>query len=65
MPLHVILTFDHNSIYDMIQKVSKSMYYCRDFQKKKDSLKLLKRKALDRNPDEFYFNMVKTVKKVC
>ena len=49
----------------MIQKVSKSMYYCRDFQKKKDSLKLLKRKALDRNPDEFYFNMVKTVKKVC
>ncbi|XP_048771445.2 probable U3 small nucleolar RNA-associated protein 11 [Ostrea edulis] len=33
-----------------------------DFQKKQNTLKRLKRKALSRNPDEFYFNMVKTQK---
>jgi len=33
-----------------------------DFQRKRDTLKKLKRKAEDRNPDEFYFNMVKTKK---
>ncbi|XP_071114090.1 probable U3 small nucleolar RNA-associated protein 11 [Haliotis cracherodii] len=33
-----------------------------DFQRKQRTLKALKRKAEDRNPDEFYFNMVKTQK---
>lgn len=32
------------------------------YQRKQNTLKSLKRKALDRNPDEFYFNMVKTQK---
>lgn len=41
-----------------------NIIHCRDHQKKRDALKLLERKALDRNPDEFYFNMVKTVRKV-
>ena len=40
-------------------------FFYSDFQKKKNSIKALKRKALDRNPDEFYFNMVKTQKMVC
>jgi hypothetical protein len=35
-----------------------------DFQKKRDVIKDLKRKALERNPDEFYFNMAKTQFKV-
>ncbi|KAK3609139.1 hypothetical protein CHS0354_032665 [Potamilus streckersoni] len=33
-----------------------------DYQRKQTTIKVLKRKALDRNPDEFYFNMVKTQK---
>lgn len=33
-----------------------------DFQRKQNTIKRLKRKALNRNPDEFYFNMVKTQK---
>ena len=32
----------------------------RDFQKKRDVIKDLKRKVLERNPDEFYFNMTRT-----
>lgn len=35
-----------------------------DFQKKRDVIKDLKRKALEKNPDEFYFNMAKTQFKV-
>lgn len=34
-----------------------------DHQRRQNTLKLLTQKALARNPDEFYFNMVKTVKK--
>lgn len=34
-----------------------------DHHRKAKTLKLLKQKALDKNPDEFYFNMVNTVKK--
>lgn len=33
-----------------------------NYQRKQNTLKSLKRKALDRNPDEFYFKMVKTQK---
>lgn len=33
-----------------------------NYQRKQNTLKSLKRKALDRNPDEFYFNMVNTQK---
>ena len=33
---------------------------CRQFHKKERTLKALKRKALDKNPDEFYFKMVRT-----
>jgi len=44
------------------------MYLClknfRNYQRKQNTLKSLKRKALDRNPDEFYFNMVNTQKMV-
>ena len=32
----------------------------RDYHRKRDKLKALKRKALDKNPDEFYFSMVNT-----
>lgn len=31
-----------------------------DYQKKQRALKTLRKKALDRNPDEFYFNMVRS-----
>ncbi|XP_005098547.1 probable U3 small nucleolar RNA-associated protein 11 [Aplysia californica] len=34
----------------------------KDFHKKEDTIKKLKRKAEDRNPDEFYFNMTRTKK---
>jgi len=34
-----------------------------DAHKKRSTLKYLEKQALNRNPDEFYFNMVKTVKK--
>lgn len=33
-----------------------------DYHRKQNTIKALKRKALDKNPDEFYFNMVKTQK---
>ena len=36
----------------------------RQFHKKERTLKVLKRKALDKNPDEFYFKMVRTCLKV-
>ncbi|KAK2192494.1 hypothetical protein NP493_29g05003 [Ridgeia piscesae] len=32
----------------------------KQFHKKERTLKVLKRKALDKNPDEFYFKMVRT-----
>lgn len=34
--------------------------YHRDFNEKKDALKLLHKRALNRNPDEFYFHMVRS-----
>jgi hypothetical protein len=39
-------------------------YFIRDHQRKQNTLKALTQKALARNPDEFYFNMVKTKKRV-
>ena len=38
---------------------------CREHHKKRDKIKALRRKAADKNPDEFYFNMVSTEKVVC
>ena len=40
------------------------VFVCRDHQKKQSTLTALKRKALDKNPDEFYFKMVRTGLKV-
>jgi hypothetical protein len=40
------------------------IYLFRDFQKKRDLVKNVKRKIQERNPDEFYFNMVNTEIKV-
>ena len=37
----------------------------REHHKKRDKIKALRRKAADKNPDEFYFNMVSTEKVVC
>lgn len=36
-----------------------------DFHQKQDTIKALKRKALDKNPLEFYFNMVNSKIEVC
>lgn len=36
----------------------------RDYQQKRDALQIVKRKIQERNPDEFYFNMVNTEIKV-
>merc|ERR1712137_450927 len=33
----------------------------KDFNEKKDALKLLHKRALNRNPDEFYFHMVRSL----
>lgn len=42
-----------------------NIYFYSDYHRKQNTIKALKRKALDKNPDEFYFNMVKTQKVVC
>ena len=39
-------------------------FFNRDFQKKRDVIKTLKQKALEKNPDEFYFIMTRTQMKV-
>ena len=52
-----------NSLTDLTIVLGAFFYFVlcfSDFQRKKKTLKALKRKALDRNPDEFYFNMVNT-----
>jgi hypothetical protein len=36
-----------------------------DFHRKQDTIKALKRKALDKNPLEFYFHMVNSKIEVC
>jgi len=36
----------------------------RDYHKKQNALRALQKKALDKNPDEFYFKMIRTQLKV-
>ena len=47
-------------LYDGCVNVPSSWMFFRDHQRKRNTLKALKRKALDKNPDEFYFKMVNT-----
>lgn len=39
-------------------------FFSRDYHKKQNALRALQKKALDKNPDEFYFKMINTRLKV-
>ena len=43
----------------LLEKHKDYVLRARDFHKKEDAIKVLKRKAAERNPDEFYFAMEK------
>ncbi|KAF5843453.1 Utp11 protein-domain-containing protein [Dunaliella salina] len=45
--------------YGLLEKRKDYLQRARDFHKKEDTIKRLKRKAEERNPDEFYFAMEK------
>ena len=53
-----------SSFKDIIYIIDFKTKKNRDFQAKRDLLINLKRKILEKNPDEFYFNMAKTQIKV-
>ncbi|XP_059166976.1 probable U3 small nucleolar RNA-associated protein 11 [Physella acuta] len=46
----------------MLERKKDYVERAKDFHKKEETIKKLKRKAEDRNPDEFYFNMTRTQK---
>lgn len=52
----------HRAKYGFLEKHKDYVERARDHHKKRDKIKVLRKKAADRNPDEFYFNMVNTEK---
>lgn len=42
-----------------------SLFVHSDYHKKQNTLNALRKKAMDKNPDEFYFKMINTQLKVC
>ena len=50
--------------FGLLEKHKDYVERARDYNKKKKRIKSLKEKAMNRNPDEFYFNMVNSKTKV-
>ena len=46
--------------FGLLEKHKDYVKRAKDFHKKEDAINVLKRKARDRNPDEFYFAMQKS-----
>lgn len=51
--------------FGMLEKHVDYVKRARDFHRKQDAIRKLKEKAAFRNPDEFYFGMEKSTRKVC